>query len=132
MQILPLALGFALSLPARGALPSQRALESTLRDAVAGSCPSLSFAVDPDLTRAAESFVAAAQAGRAPVSGAALGFYAALESYEPAPVSGVAKVSPPSKADRAVGDLFGRECKFNRAGVAAGVLHGGEAVVALV
>jgi uncharacterized protein YkwD len=131
VRLLLLALT-ALSLPARAALPGQRALEAALRDAVAGSCPGSSFAVDPDLTRAAQSFVSAVQAGRAPVSGAALGFYAALESYEPSPVSGIAKVSPPAKADRAVGDLFGRECRFNRAGVAAAVLPGEEALVALV
>jgi uncharacterized protein YkwD len=129
--LLPFALAAALAVPARGAGPDQRALETALRQAVAASCPSLSFAVDPDLTRAARAFVAAAQAGRAPIAGAALGFYAALESYEPSPVSGIATISPPSRADRAVGDLFGRECRFNRAGVAAAVL-GEEAVVALV
>jgi uncharacterized protein YkwD len=129
---LPFVLAAALSFPAHAALPGQGALEAALRDAVAGSCPSLTFAIDPDLTRAAQAFVAAAQAGRAPVTGAALGFYAALESYEPSPVSGLATVSPPSRADRAVGDLFGRECRFNRAGVAAAVLAGEEAVVALV
>jgi len=132
VRLLPFALAAALSLPAPGALPDQRALETALREAVAGSCPSLAFAVDPDLTRAAQAFVAAAQAGRAPITGGALGFYAALESYEPSPVSGLAKVSPPSRADRAVGDLFGRECRFNRAGVAAAALPGNEAVVALV
>ena len=132
MRLLPFAVAAALSLPAHAALPGQRALEAALRDAVAGSCPSLTFAVDPDLTRAAQAFVAAAQAGRAPVSGGALGFYAALESCEPSPVSGIAKVSPPSRADRADGDLFGRECRFNRAGVAAAALPGNEALVALV
>jgi hypothetical protein len=132
VRFLPLALAASLSLPGRTALPSQQALEAALRDAVRGSCPRLSFAIDPDLTRAAQAFVAAAQAGRTPISGAALGFYAGLESYEPSPVSGLAKVSPPSKADRAVGDLFGRECRFNRAGVAAAVLPGKEALVALV
>lgn len=132
MRFLPLALAASLSLPGRAALPSQQAMEAALRDAVAGSCPRLSFAIDPDLTRAAQAFVAAAQAGRAPISGAALGFYAGLESYEPSAVSGLAKVSPPSNADRAVGDLFGRECRFNRAGVAAAVLPGKEALVALV
>ncbi|HYR18740.1 MAG TPA: hypothetical protein VEQ15_04560, partial [Myxococcales bacterium] len=132
MRLLPLALAAALALPARAGLPGQRALEAALREAVAGSCPTLTFAVDADLTRAAQAFVAAAQAGRAPVTGSSLGFYAALESYEPSPVSGIAKVSPPSRADRAVGDLFGKECRFNRAGVAAAVLPGDEAVVALV
>jgi uncharacterized protein YkwD len=132
VRLLPLALAAALALPARAGLPGQRALEAALREAVAGSCPTLTFAVDADLTRAAQAFVAAAQAGRAPLTGSSLGFYAALESYEPSPVSGIAKVSPPSRADRAVGDLFGRECRFNRAGVAAAVLPGDEAVVALV
>src|SRR5712671_2543750 len=129
---LPFALAAALSFPAHAGLPGQRALEAALREAVGGSCPSLTFAVDPDLTRAAQAFVAAAQAGRAPVTGVALGFYAPLESYEPSPVSGIAKVSPPSRAERAVGDLFGRECRFNRAGVAAAELSGNEALVALV
>jgi len=126
------ALLAALSFPARAALPGQRALEAVLRDAVTASCPAITFAVDPDLTRAAQAFVKAAQAGRAPITGAALGFYAALESYEPSPVSGIARVSPSSSADRAVGDLFARECRFNRAGVAAAALPGDAAVVALV
>ena len=131
MHLLPLALA-ALLIPGARALPNQKALEAALREAVSASCPSVTFAIDPDLTRAAQGFVAAAQAGRSPVSGAALGFYAAVESYEPSPVSGIAKVAPPSNADRAVGDLFGGQCRFNRAGVAAAVLPGNEAIVALV
>lgn len=132
MPLLPLALAVLLSIPAAAAIPGQTALEAALREAAHASCPSLTFAVDPDLTRAAREFVAAAQAGRSPISGAALGFYAALESYEPSPVSGIAKVAPPSNADRAVGDLFGGQCRFNRAGVAAATLAGNEAIVALV
>ncbi len=80
MPLLLFALAAALAVPAHAGLPGQRALEAALREAVAGSCPSLTFAVDPDLTRAAQAFVAAAQAGRAPVTGSSLGFYAALES----------------------------------------------------
>jgi methylenetetrahydrofolate dehydrogenase (NADP+)/methenyltetrahydrofolate cyclohydrolase len=114
------------------AVPDQRALENALREAVAASCGSMAFATDPDLTRAAQRFVAAAQAGRAPVSGPALAFYAALESYEPSPVAAIAKVSPPGNADRAVADLLSRECRFNRAGVAASTLRDNQAVVALL
>jgi uncharacterized protein YkwD len=125
-------LAAALPLAAQARLPDQRALEAALRESVAASCPSVTFALDPELGRAAQAFARAAQAGRAPVTGSALGFYAALESAEPAPMSGVAIVSPPSRADRAVGDLFPRECRFNRAGVAASTLPGDRAVVALV
>jgi uncharacterized protein YkwD len=114
------------------ALPDQRALETALREAAAVACPSGAVAIDPDLTRAAQHFVAAAKAGRAPINGPSLAFYAALESYEPSPVAAIAKVSPPGNADRAVADLLSRECRFNRAGVAAATLRDNEAVVALL
>ncbi|HWE25408.1 MAG TPA: CAP domain-containing protein [Myxococcales bacterium] len=115
-----------------GTLPDQRALEKALRESVAVACPSVTLAIDPDLSRAAQAFVNAVRAGRAPVSGPALAFFAAIDSYEPTAAAGIAKVSPPGKADRAVGDLFSRECHFNRAGVAAASLAGKEAVVALL
>ena len=122
----------ALPFAGRDGLPEQRALERALREAVAAACPSATLAIDPDLTRAALAFVNAVRAGRAPVSGSALAFYAAIESYEPSAAAGIAKVSPAANADRAVGDLFSRECRFNRAGVAAAPLAGKEAVVALL
>ncbi len=122
----------ALPLAAQARLPDQRALEAALRESVAASCPSVTFALDPELGRAAQAFARAVQAGRALVTGSALGFYAALESAEPSPTAGVAIVSPPSRADRAVGDLFPRGCRFNRAGVGAATLSGDRAVVALV
>ena len=127
-----LAVVAALPFTNSAALPDQRALEKALREAAAVACPSAALAIDADLTRAAQQFVAAAKAGRAPVSGPALAFYAALESYEPSPVAAIAKVSPPRNADRAVADLLSRECRFNRAGVAAATVHGNEAVVALL
>ena len=122
----------ALPLQARADLPDQSALEAALRERIAASCAGVTAAVDPDLTRAAQDFVRAAQAGRAPILGSSLLFYAALESIEPAPLSGLAVVAPPERADRAVGDLFSRQCRFNRTGVAAAVLDGDRAVVALV
>ena len=111
-------------------LPSQASLEAAVQEAIAGSCPRRQVAVDPDLTAAARAFVVAARAGLVEVTGGALSFYASLDSSEPAPVSGVATVAPPSQADRAVGELFPKACRFNRIGVAAAVLPGGEAVVA--
>ena len=104
----------ALALPARANLPERRALEAALRESISASCAGVTVAIDPDLTRAAEQFVRGAQAGRAPILGSSLMFYAALESIEPTPLSGVAIVAPPERADRAVGDLFSRQCKFNR------------------
>src|SRR5207253_2185330 len=122
---------------ARGALaedarlPAQATLEAALAEAVRASCPETRFSIDPALSRAAQLFAAAVEEGRASPSGSALGFYASLESAEPAPVSGVATIEPASNADRAVGDLFSRSCRFNRAGVAAG-RYGRGAVVALL
>ena len=113
------------------ALPSQPALERALHDSVRGSCPSLKYQIDPALAKAAQGFASAVEAGKAPPSGAALGFYASIESAEPAPVAGVATIEPASQADRAVGDLYSRACRFNRAGVAAGRYKGG-AIVALL
>jgi uncharacterized protein YkwD len=122
----------ALPLAAGDAVPEQRVLEHALRESVAVACPKAALAIDPDLTRAALAFVTAVRAGRAPVSGPALAFYAAIESYEPSTAAGIARVSPPANADRAVGDLFSRACHFNRAGVAATALPGKRAVVALL
>lgn len=111
------------------ALPAQRQLEAALLDAVAASCPGSKVALDRDLTHACQSYATAVGSGKAPISGTAVSFYASLESAEPAPVAGVARVSPASHADRAVSELFPRSCRFNRAGVAAALLPGGEAVV---
>jgi uncharacterized protein YkwD len=113
-------------------VPEQRALERALREATAVACPAATLAVDPDLTRAAAAFVAATRTGRAPPTGPALAFYAALETYEPSPVAAIARVSPAANADRAIGDLLSRECRFNRAGVAAARLSGDEAIVAVL
>jgi uncharacterized protein YkwD len=63
------------------------------------------------------------------VTGPAASFYASLESYEPSPVAGIATVSPASQAERAAGELFPKSCRFNRIGVAAAEMRGGEAVV---
>ncbi len=112
------------------ALPSQSQLEKAAQDALAGSCPNRPVAFDSDLTVAARAFVNAAKAGLSDLSGSALSFYSSLESSEPSPVAGVATVSPPSLADRAVGELFPKTCRFNRIGVAAAVLPSGEALVA--
>ena len=123
--------GLALALLLAAAdLPSQARLEAAAQEAIAGSCPQRPVALDPDLTAGARAFAAAASAGLTEVTGSALSFYASLESSEPSPVAGVATVSPPSQADRAVGELFPRSCRFNRIGVAAALMPGGEAVVA--
>ena len=116
-------------LVASAELPSQAALEAALREALAGSCPGRAVSLDPDLTAGARAFVLAAAAGRAKPAGSALAFYASLESAEPSPVAGVAIVSRPSQADRAVGDLFPKSCRFNRMGLAAATLEDGQAVV---
>jgi uncharacterized protein YkwD len=123
--------GFALALLlAATDLPSQAQLEAAVQEAIAGSCPQRLVAIDPDLTTAAQAFVAAARAGLTDLTGSALSFYGSLESSEPSPVAGVATVAPPSQADRAVGEIFPKACRFNRIGVAASVLQGGEAIVA--
>ena len=111
------------------ALPSQIELEQAVQDAIAGSCPGRKVSIDRDLTRACHEYTAAASSGKAALSGIAVSFYASLESAEPAPVAGVARVSPPSRADRAVGELFPRACRFNRVGVGAALIERGEAVV---
>jgi uncharacterized protein YkwD len=121
---------FALALAA-AALPGDALLERALRDAARATCRK-EVVVDRDLTRAAREFVRAARANASPLTGSALSFYAGLESAEPASVGSVAITSPPSKADRAVGDLLPKECRFDRAGIAAVELPGGRAAVALV
>jgi uncharacterized protein YkwD len=120
---------FALLLAA--AVPGDAILEQTLREAALATCRK-TVVVDRDLTRAAREFVRAARANLAPLSGSALSFYAGLESAEPASVGSVAITAPPSKADRAVGDLLPKECRFDRAGIAAVELPGGRAAVALL
>lgn len=119
----------ALFLLLTDALPVQPQLEAALLDAIGGSCPGQKVSLDRDLTRACQSYAGAAAAGRAPISGTAVSFYASLESSEPAPVAGVARVSPASHADRAASELFPRSCRFNRAGMGAALLPGGGAVV---
>src|SRR3954468_5629258 len=114
------------------AVPPGRALEHALREAVAVSCPGKRIEIDPDLARAARSFVAPVQQKRSPILASALSFYAGIESAAPASVGAVATISPPSLADRAVGDLVPRICGFDRAAVAAGEIGGGRAVVALL
>jgi len=121
-----------LALALCAAVPSERALTNALREAAAAACPKRRVEIDGDLSRAARSFVAGVQQGRAPLLASALSFYAGLESTVPASLGGVATISPPSRADRAVGDLLPKVCGFDRAGVAAGEISGGRAVVALL
>jgi uncharacterized protein YkwD len=123
------AMLLALLIALTDALPIQARLEAALLDSVAGSCGGRKVSLDPDLTRACQDFAAAAAGRKAPLSGSAVSFYASLASAEPAPVAGVARVSPASHADRAVSALFPRSCRFNRAGVAAALLSSREAVV---
>jgi uncharacterized protein YkwD len=111
-------------------LPPQAQLETAMQEAIAGSCPGQAVAFDRELTDAARAFVLAVRTGAARAEGSALSFYASLASPEPAPIAGVATVSPPALADRAASDIFPKACRFNRAGIAAAVLPSGEAVVA--
>jgi uncharacterized protein YkwD len=119
----------ALLLAAQGGLPSQAQLESALQEAVTAACPRARIQIDRDLTRACQTYVQAAAAGRAEVAGDAAYFYASLESYEPSPIAGVASVTPASGADRSVAQLFPNGCHFNRAGVAAAADPEGHAIV---
>jgi uncharacterized protein YkwD len=119
----------ALLLLLADALPAQPQLEASALEGIAGSCPGTKASIDADLTRACRAFTAAVRAGRAPVSGPAASFYASLESYEPSPTAGIARVSPASRADRAASELFPKSCRFNRMGVAAAGLADGGAVV---
>lgn len=114
------------------AVPGQARLEAAVLDGIGGSCPGQKVAVDPDLTRACRAYTAAVKAGLAKVSGPAASFYASLESYEPAPVVGIATVSPASRADRAAGELFPKSCRFNHIGVAAGEMPSGGAIVCAI
>jgi len=123
---------FLLALLAAEALPSQVQMESALREAVSAACPKSHVALDPDLTRACQSYVSAVADGRASVSGNAVSFFASLESYEPAPMAGVATVSPPSNADRAIAQLIPPACHFNRAGIAAATDASGQAVACVL
>jgi len=117
-------------LVAQAALPPQARLEAAALEAVAASCPGQRISIAQDLTRACRAFAAAVQAQRSPVSGSAASF--SLESSEPAPVAGVATVSPLGGADRAVSELFPTTCRFNRVGVAAARLQDGEALVCML
>ena len=113
-------------------VPAQRALEAALREAVAASCPGLAYSLDADLTRAAAEYTLAVRDGRAQQGGAALAFFAGLHAADPAPTAGVAGVSPPQDADRAVGDLVPHSCRFTHAGVAAIAIAPARAVVAVL
>jgi uncharacterized protein YkwD len=113
-------------------LPPQGALEASLRESVAASCPGRAFEVDADLTRAAQAYATAVRDARAREGQAALAFFASLETADPSPSGGVATVAPPSDADRAIGDLLPRSCRFTHGGVAAALLASGKAVVAVL
>lgn len=121
-----------LVLLAANTLPSQAQMESALTEAVSAACPRSRVVLDADLTRACQSYVSAVAAGRASISGNAVSFFASLESYEPSPVAGVATVSPPSNADRAFTQLIPPACRFNRAGIAATLGPGGDAVTCVL
>src|SRR5262249_24403327 len=101
---LEIVLIFALIL----ALPPQIELERSVQEAIAASCPGRKVSIDRDLTRASHHYAAAVSGGKAPLSGVAASFYASLESAEPAPVAGVARGGPPSRADPAGGGVFSR------------------------
>src|SRR5262249_13162565 len=120
---------FLLALLAAEGLPAQPQLDAALREAVTAACPTVRLTVDPDLTRACPAYVGSVSAGGAPAAGRGASFFASIESYEPAPVAGVAEVTPPSSADRAIAQLVPPACHFNRAGVAAAVDPTGQAVV---
>lgn len=115
-----------------GPLAPQLRLEAALREAVQASCPGTKLAFDADLSRAARAYVDAVKAGKAETTGQALAFYASLESVDPSPVAGIATTDAPAQADRAVGDLFPKSCRFDRAGVAAALLAPERALVALL
>jgi uncharacterized protein YkwD len=123
---------FLLALLASDLLPPQAQLEAALRESIAAACPKSRVILDADLTRACQTYVGAAAEGRVPVSGSAVSYYASLESYEPAPIAGVATVSPPSSVDRAVAQLLPPVCRYNRAGIAAAVHGAGQAVACVV
>ncbi|HEX4382840.1 MAG TPA: CAP domain-containing protein [Myxococcales bacterium] len=123
---------FLLALLAANALPSQAQLEAALGEAVAASCPRSRVVPDADLTRACQSYVAAAAQGSVPVSGSAVSYFASLESYEPAPIAGVATVSPPSNVDRAIAQLLPQVCRYNRTGIAASIDAAGQAVACVL
>jgi uncharacterized protein YkwD len=120
------------NLVAGAPLPPQGALEASLRESVAASCPGRAFAVDADLTRAAQAYATAVRDGRAREGQATLAFFASLETADPSPSGGVGTVAPPSEADRAIGDLLPRSCRFTHGGVASAVLPSGKAVVAVL
>jgi uncharacterized protein YkwD len=109
----------------------QARLEAALLEAVQASCPQAHPRFDPALGAATRAFVQAVSAGKAEGTGEALNFYASLAAIDPSPYCGVGSIDQPKQADRAVGDLFPRSCRFEHLGVAAAVV-GGKAIVAVL
>ena len=126
-----LALLLPALLSAASPVTPQPKLEAALLEAIQASCPEAKPRFDPDLGRVAAAFVAAVREGKAEATGEALSFYASLGTIDPSPSCGVASIDQPQQADRAVGDLFPRNCRFDHLGVAAAVA-GGRAVVAVL
>src|SRR5260370_17485455 len=93
------------NLVAGAPLPPQGALEASLRESVAASCPGRAFAVDADLTRAAQAYATAVRDGRAREGQATLAFFASLETADPSPSGGVATSAPPTEPDPPARDL---------------------------
>ena len=117
---------------AASAVPPQARLEAALLESVAASCAGKVPKVDESLTQAARAFGQAVREGRAEASGDALSFFASLGTIDPSPYCGVGTVDPPPQADRAVGDLFPRSCRFDLVGVAAVAVSPTQAVVAVL
>ena len=114
------------------AVPSQARLEAALLESVAASCAGKVPRVDASLTQAARTFGLAVRDGKAEASGDALSFFASLGTIDPSPYCGVGTVDQPPQADRAVGDLFPRSCRFDLVGVAAVAVTPHQAVVAVL
>lgn len=117
---------------AREGLSPPAALERALREAAEASCPGLTLVFDKDLARAARAYAGAVRAGRVEVTGQALAFIASLETFDPAPIAGIATTNAPAQADRAVGDIFPKSCQFDHVGVAGVRLSDQRAVVAVL
>ena len=113
-------------------VPAQAKLEAALLESVAASCAGKTPRVDESLTLAARAFALAVRDGKAEASGDALSFYASLGTIDPSPYCGVGTVNQPAQADRAVGDLFPRSCRFDVVGVAAVAVGESRAVVAVL
>ncbi|MBS2022325.1 MAG: hypothetical protein JST92_07930, partial [Deltaproteobacteria bacterium] len=110
----------------------QKALDAALLDTLAALCPEQTFTLDDELLRAAQAYCDANALGRTNFDSMSLLFYAGREAPYPGPQGSVSMVDSLAMADRAVGDIVPRGCKFDRVAVAARRISAQRTVVAVL